>query len=132
MKARAQFVDFSASSLKDEDGKNATAWTIIPVIRSSLIFIYLKITLLNCVLNYLFLTRSNTLALEADLVQVSVDVPSEFHGAIIGKRGDTKRRLEEETGTRIDVPKMGAKSSSVVIRGGHRHLRVSLSIWIVL
>ena len=46
-----------------------------------------------------------------------MDVPTEFHGSIIGKKGETKRKLEEETGTVIDVPKMGSKSSAVVIRG---------------
>ena len=39
--------------------------------------------------------------------KTSMDVPSVYFKYIIGKRGETKKRLENETRTRIRIPKQG-------------------------
>ena len=36
-----------------------------------------------------------------------MQVPSLLYKFIIGKRGETKRKIEKETGTRIIIPRMG-------------------------
>ncbi|GFO31161.1 activating signal cointegrator 1 complex subunit 1 [Plakobranchus ocellatus] len=47
-------------------------------------------------------------------------VPSVFNKYIIGKRGETKKRLETETRTQIFVPKPGDKDEVIVIKGQDR------------
>lgn len=49
--------------------------------------------------------------------QLKVHVPQEFHSQIIGTKGNTRRRLEQETGTQILVPKIGSKDTNVVVKG---------------
>lgn len=49
--------------------------------------------------------------------QLKVHVPQMFHSQIIGAKGNTKRRLEQETGTSIQVPKVGSKDTNIVIKG---------------
>jgi activating signal cointegrator complex subunit 1 len=41
--------------------------------------------------------------------RVRLDIPSAYYAYIIGKRGETKRRIEVETKTQIRIPKMGEK-----------------------
>lgn len=52
--------------------------------------------------------------------QLKVHVPQEFHSQIIGTKGNTKRRLEQETGTQIQVPKIGSKDTNVVVKGSSK------------
>lgn len=49
--------------------------------------------------------------------QLKVHVPQMFHAQIIGAKGSTRKRLEQETKTTILVPKMGAKDTNVIIKG---------------
>ncbi|XP_077206567.1 activating signal cointegrator 1 complex subunit 1 isoform X2 [Paroedura picta] len=49
----------------------------------------------------------------------AVDVPSPLYKYIIGKKGETKKRLETETRTAISIPKPGAEGE-IVITGQHR------------
>ncbi|NXA05845.1 ASCC1 protein, partial [Sapayoa aenigma] len=51
--------------------------------------------------------------------QCRVEVPSPLYKYIIGKKGETKKRLETETRTSISVPKPGVEGE-VVITGQHR------------
>lgn len=39
--------------------------------------------------------------------QITLDIPSTFFKHIIGKKGETRRRLENETKTQIRIPKSG-------------------------
>ena len=41
--------------------------------------------------------------------RLRLSIPSAFFKFIIGKKGETKRRLENETGTQIKIPKQGAE-----------------------
>lgn len=49
--------------------------------------------------------------------QLKVHVPQIFHSQIIGAKGSTKKRLEQETGVKIEVPKIGSKDTNVLIKG---------------
>nr|XP_046232961.1 activating signal cointegrator 1 complex subunit 1 [Scatophagus argus] len=49
----------------------------------------------------------------------AIDVPSVLYKYIIGKKGDTRRRLEFDTKTSISIPKQGVEGQ-VVITGSHR------------
>ncbi|NWS98925.1 ASCC1 protein, partial [Mionectes macconnelli] len=51
--------------------------------------------------------------------QSRVEVPSPFYKYIIGKKGETKKRLETETRTSISIPKPGVEGEIVII-GQHR------------
>ncbi|XP_040983091.1 activating signal cointegrator 1 complex subunit 1 isoform X1 [Aquila chrysaetos chrysaetos] len=51
--------------------------------------------------------------------QCKVDVPSPLYKYIIGKKGETKKRLETETRTSISIPKPGVEGE-IVITGQHR------------
>eukprot|EP00118_Oscarella_pearsei_P001944 m.8956 g.8956 ORF g.8956 m.8956 type:complete len:344 (+) comp20998_c0_seq2:30-1061(+) len=46
--------------------------------------------------------------------RISIDVPSEFLKFIIGKKGDTKRKIERETKTRIQIPDRGSEGDIVI------------------
>ncbi|CRL03633.1 CLUMA_CG016289, isoform A [Clunio marinus] len=52
--------------------------------------------------------------------QLKVHVPQLFHSQIIGTKGNTKRRLEQETGASILVPKIGSKDTNVIVKGNTR------------
>lgn len=49
--------------------------------------------------------------------QLKVHVPHMFHSQVIGAKGNTRKRLETETKTQITVPKIGDKSTNVIIKG---------------
>lgn len=49
--------------------------------------------------------------------QLKVHVPQAFHSQVIGAKGNTRRRLEQETGTQILVPKIGSKDTNIIIKG---------------
>ncbi|KAK7486498.1 hypothetical protein BaRGS_00022299 [Batillaria attramentaria] len=51
--------------------------------------------------------------------RVRLDVPSTYFKYIIGKRGETKRRLETETKTQIRIPKAG-QEGEIIIQGHER------------
>ncbi|NXT35575.1 ASCC1 protein, partial [Pelecanoides urinatrix] len=51
--------------------------------------------------------------------QCRVEVPSPLYKYIIGKKGETKKRLETETRTSISIPKPGVEGE-IVITGQHR------------
>ncbi|KAI8772425.1 activating signal cointegrator 1 complex subunit 1-like [Biomphalaria glabrata] len=53
-------------------------------------------------------------------LSLSLEVPNFFYKFIIGKKGETKRRLETETHTQILIPKMGDTHETVVINGTDR------------
>lgn len=48
--------------------------------------------------------------------QLQLHVPQQFHSQVIGVKGSTRKRLEQETNSQILVPKIGAKDSNVVIK----------------
>lgn len=52
--------------------------------------------------------------------QLKVHVPQVFHSMIIGAKGNTRRRLEQETLTSIQVPKVGSKDTNVVVKGNSK------------
>ena len=41
--------------------------------------------------------------------QLRMQVPSLLYKFIIGKKGETKKKIEKETGTRIMIPRPGGK-----------------------
>uniref|UniRef100_A0A3Q3Q1U4 K Homology domain-containing protein n=1 Tax=Monopterus albus TaxID=43700 RepID=A0A3Q3Q1U4_MONAL len=49
----------------------------------------------------------------------AIDVPSVFYKYIIGKKGETRRRLEFDTKTSISIPKQGVEGQ-IVITGSHK------------
>ncbi|KAJ8305691.1 LOW QUALITY PROTEIN: hypothetical protein KUTeg_016236 [Tegillarca granosa] len=49
--------------------------------------------------------------------EISLDIPSTFFKHIIGKKGETRRRLENETKTQIKIPKSGQEGPIIV--AGH-------------
>ncbi|KAM6346823.1 activating signal cointegrator 1 complex subunit 1 isoform 10-T11 [Alca torda] len=51
--------------------------------------------------------------------QCRVEVPSPLYKYIIGKKGETKKKLETETRTSISIPKPGVEGE-IVITGQHR------------
>lgn len=50
-------------------------------------------------------------------VKIAVNIPLDFHRFIIGARGATLRHLEQETMTRIAVPRPESQSNGIVISG---------------
>lgn len=50
-------------------------------------------------------------------VQLKIHVPQTFFPQLIGTKGNTRKRLETETKTQIIVPKIGEKSTNVIIKG---------------
>jgi activating signal cointegrator complex subunit 1 len=58
--------------------------------------------------------------------QLKVHVPQMFHSQVIGAKGNTRRRLEQETSTQILVPKIGSKDTNVVIKGKHKKDLISV------
>lgn len=57
--------------------------------------------------------------------QLKVHVPQTFHSQVIGTKGNTRRRIEQETGTTILVPKMGSKDTNIVVKGSTKKSVVS-------
>ncbi|XP_018554770.1 activating signal cointegrator 1 complex subunit 1 [Lates calcarifer] len=49
----------------------------------------------------------------------AIDVPSVLYKYIIGKKGETRRRLESDTKTSISIPKQGMEGQ-IVITGSHK------------
>ncbi|XP_053269301.1 activating signal cointegrator 1 complex subunit 1 [Pleuronectes platessa] len=49
----------------------------------------------------------------------AIDVPSVLYKYIIGKKGETRRRLETDTKTSINIPKQGVEGQ-IVITGSHK------------
>ncbi|XP_029933175.1 activating signal cointegrator 1 complex subunit 1 [Myripristis murdjan] len=49
----------------------------------------------------------------------AIDVPSVLYKYVIGKKGETRRRLEADTKTSISIPKPGVEGQ-IVITGSHR------------
>ena len=49
--------------------------------------------------------------------QSSIQVAPAFYPMIIGKKGVSKKRIENETGTKIAIPRQGVENESVVISG---------------
>ncbi|PIK51488.1 putative activating signal cointegrator 1 complex subunit 1-like [Apostichopus japonicus] len=52
---------------------------------------------------------------------LSMEVPSAFYGRIIGKGGETRRRIEDETQCKINIPNRGSRSEVVMIHGSNRN-----------
>ncbi|EDV58170.1 activating signal cointegrator 1 complex subunit 1 [Drosophila erecta] len=52
---------------------------------------------------------------------LSIHVSKSFYGGLIGMKGSTKRRIEEETRTEIYVPRQNEKSNEVTIRAKQRN-----------
>ena len=46
-----------------------------------------------------------------DGFRVTLDVPSVLFRYIIGKKGETRRRIEEETGTHVRIPRQGEEGA---------------------
>lgn len=56
--------------------------------------------------------------------RIRLDIPSAYYAYIIGKRGETKRRIEVETKTQIRVPSTGEKGE-IVLQGHDKKSVVS-------
>ncbi|XP_016973669.1 activating signal cointegrator 1 complex subunit 1 [Drosophila rhopaloa] len=52
--------------------------------------------------------------------KLALHVPKSFYGGLIGMKGSTKRRIEEETRTEIYVPRQNERSNDVVIKAKQR------------
>ncbi|XP_030387971.1 activating signal cointegrator 1 complex subunit 1 [Scaptodrosophila lebanonensis] len=52
--------------------------------------------------------------------KLPLHIPKAFYGGLIGMKGNTKRRIENETQTEISVPRPNDKSSELLIRGKER------------
>jgi len=52
-----------------------------------------------------------------DIRSVSISVPLEKHGSIIGRKGQSLRQLEHETDTMIQIPARDSGSDVIVIKG---------------
>lgn len=57
--------------------------------------------------------------------QLKVHVPQMFHSQIIGAKGATRKRLEQETATSITVPKIGSKDTNVIVKGSAKKSIIS-------
>lgn len=49
--------------------------------------------------------------------ELKVHIAPKFYPRIIGSQGNTRRRLEQETNTHIVVPRIGSRSSNIIVRG---------------
>jgi len=56
--------------------------------------------------------------------KISVDIPLDFHRFIIGPRGATLKTLEQETATRITVPRQDSHSNSIEIIGAKDNVKL--------
>lgn len=66
-----------------------------------------------------------------DGFRVTLDIPSSLFRYIIGKKGETRRRIEEETRTHVRIPKQGEEGSVVVSgrdRGGVLSAKTRISL----
>ncbi|XP_016967974.1 activating signal cointegrator 1 complex subunit 1 [Drosophila biarmipes] len=52
--------------------------------------------------------------------KLALHVPKSFYGGLIGLKGSTKRRIEEETRTELYVPRQNERSNDVIIKGKQR------------
>nr|XP_054770695.1 activating signal cointegrator 1 complex subunit 1-like [Lytechinus pictus] len=52
--------------------------------------------------------------------RLTIDVPSKFFGYIIGVKGETKKRIEQETRTQIHVPRARENIDEITISGKSR------------
>ncbi|CAO1359595.1 unnamed protein product [Diamesa serratosioi] len=52
--------------------------------------------------------------------QLKVHVPQIFHAQLIGAKGMTRRRLEQETSTLITIPKIGVPDTMIKVKGNER------------
>ncbi|KAH8290392.1 hypothetical protein KR054_002511 [Drosophila jambulina] len=52
--------------------------------------------------------------------KLALHVPKSFYGGLIGLKGSTKRRIEEETKTELYVPRQNEKSSEILIKAKQR------------
>ncbi|EDV36343.1 uncharacterized protein Dana_GF12010 [Drosophila ananassae] len=52
--------------------------------------------------------------------ELALPVPKSFYGGLIGMKGNTKRRIEEEAKCEIYVPRQNEKSNEVIIRAKER------------
>ncbi|PSR79383.1 putative RNA binding effector protein Scp160 [Coniella lustricola] len=50
-------------------------------------------------------------------VTTTIDVPTEKHRSLIGRGGETKKRLEEQFSVSIDIPRQGTSDTAVKITG---------------
>ncbi|CAF0936918.1 unnamed protein product [Rotaria sp. Silwood1] len=57
-------------------------------------------------------------------VQLSVNIPLDFHRFIIGPRGATLRLLEQETLTRITVPPQDNPSNAIIVKGAKDNVKL--------
>ncbi|UJR21965.1 hypothetical protein I4U23_025033 [Adineta vaga] len=57
-------------------------------------------------------------------VKMAVNIPLEFHRYIIGPRGATLRLLEQETLTRIAVPKQDSQSNLILVSGAKDNVKL--------
>ncbi|CAF3361315.1 unnamed protein product [Rotaria socialis] len=57
-------------------------------------------------------------------VKIAVNIPLDFHRFIIGPRGATLKHLEQETLTRIAVPRQESQSDGIVISGAKDNVKL--------
>ncbi len=59
-------------------------------------------------------------AIDGGRFKAKLHVASAFFAILIGKKGTTKKRLENETRTKISIPKQGVENEDVEVRGDSR------------
>lgn len=69
------------------------------------------------VVNKLIQQIQDFVAVRDSQVTASVDVPTEKHRSLIGRGGETKKRLEEQFKVTIDIPRQGSADTAVKITG---------------
>ncbi|CAF0938862.1 unnamed protein product [Adineta ricciae] len=57
-------------------------------------------------------------------VKIAVEIPLDFHRFIIGPRGATLRLLEQETLTRVAVPRQDSPSNAIIISGAKDNVKL--------
>jgi hypothetical protein len=57
-------------------------------------------------------------------VQLSVNIPLDFHRFIIGTRGATLKLLEQETLTTIKVPQQDTQSNGIIVTGAKDNVKL--------
>ncbi|KAM6951037.1 LOW QUALITY PROTEIN: activating signal cointegrator 1 complex subunit 1 [Aplochiton taeniatus] len=63
---------------------------------------------------------SHTIELTDKGYRCAIDVPSVLYKYIIGKKGETRKRLESDTKTSVNIPKQGVEGRLVIITGAQK------------
>lgn len=56
----------------------------------------------------------------SDGYRLVIDVPAKFYGFIIGQKGETKKKIEQETKTQLHIPRTHSRIEEITITGRSR------------